>query len=272
MRVLTRVMFVKYFSIFTCMQGDSRKYLVGLVGPEVLEAAEKDLFHPVRLDLDCCGALEIRYDFFDESEWVNLSKRVRSIAPDKLQIGTIRLKRDGGKFADTRAIERLKLWETILGAGQVPEWLDLERDCLNDFKALNDMARPKGVSLLISEHNFVRIPNEIELEAFAGDVKRVGAQGLKIAAMSNSDNDCDRLYKFAKKFSKKFQMFAAFGMGETGRVSRLWSLKEGCNLTYGSIGRSEAPGQIDISIMDRALDQFESMNSQIEILAFLNQF
>ena len=262
----------KSISIFARMPMDSAKYLVGLIGPEVLEAAEKDLFHPVRLDLDCCGALEIRYDFFDESQWINLSERVRNIAPDKLQIGTIRLNRDGGKFADAHAIERLKLWETILGAGQAPEWLDLERDCLSDFKALNDMARPKGVSLLISEHNFVRIPNEIELEAFAGDVKRVGAQGLKIAAMSNSDNDCDRLYKFAKKFSKKFQMFAAFGMGETGRVSRLWSLKEGCNLTYGSIGRSEAPGQIDVSIMDRALDQFESMNSQIEILAFLNQF
>ena len=254
------------------MQGDSPKYLVGLVGPDVLEAAEKDLFHPVRLDLDCCGAIEIRYDFFDESVWETLSEKVRHIAPGKLQIGTIRLKRDGGKFPDARAIERPVLWEKILNAPQVPEWLDLERDCLNDFKALNDAARPKGVNLLISEHNFVRIPNETELETFAADVKRVGAPGLKIAAMSNSDSDCDRLYKFAKKFGKKFQMFAAFGMGESGRVSRLWSLKEGSNLTYGSIGHCEAPGQIEVSTMGRALDQFENLHSQMEILAFLNQF
>ena len=272
MRVLARVKVVKYFSIFAPMQGDSRKYLVGLVGPDVLEAAEKDLFHPVRLDLDSCGALEIRYDFFDESAWAGLSERVRNIAPGKIQIGTIRLKRDGGKFPDARAIERLALWEKILCAKQVPEWLDLERDCLSDFKALNDMARPNGVSLLISEHNFVRIPSDMELEAFADDVKRVGAQGLKIAAMSNSDSDCDRLYKFSKKFSKKFQMFAAFGMGESGRVSRLWSLKEGSNLTYGSIGHAEAPGQIDVLTMGRAMEQFENLHSQMEILAFLNQF
>lgn len=254
------------------MPADSRKYLVGLVGPDVLEAAEKDLFHPVRLDLDCCDAIEIRYDFFDESEWESLSERVRHVVPSKLQIGTIRLKRDGGKFADARAIERLDLWKKILSAKQVPEWLDLERDCLNDFKALNDMAYPIGVGLIISEHNFERVPNDMELETFADDVKRVGAQGLKIAAMSNSDSDCDRLYKFAKKFGKKFQMFAAFGMGETGRVSRLWSLKEGANLTYGSIGHSEAPGQIEASIMRRALDQGEILLSQMEILAFLNQF
>jgi 3-dehydroquinate dehydratase-1 len=67
-------------------------------------------------------------------------------------------------------------------------------------------------------------------------------------------------------------MFAAFGMGETGRVSRLWSLKEGSNLTYGSIGHAEAPGQIEVSTMSRALEQFDNLNSQMEILAFLNQF
>ena len=129
------------------MPADSRKYLVGLVGPDVLEAAEKDLFHPVRLDLDCCDAIEIRYDFFDESEWESLSERVRHVVPSKLQIGTIRLKRDGGKFADARVVERLDLWKKILSARQVPEWLDLERDCLSDFKALNDMAYPIGVGL-----------------------------------------------------------------------------------------------------------------------------
>lgn len=254
------------------MISDSRKYLVGLISPNVLEAAEKDLFQPVRLDLDNCDAIEIRYDFFDESEWETLSERVRNIVANKIQIGTIRLKRDGGKFPDARAIERMDLWKKILSAKQVPEWLDLERDCLNDFKALNDIAYPIGVGLIISEHNFERIPSDIELETFAADVKRIGAQGLKIAAMSNSDSDCDRLYKFAKKYGKKFQMFAAFGMGETGKVSRLWSLNEGANLTYGSIGHSEAPGQIEVSIMRRALEQSEILHSQMEILAFLNQF
>ena len=157
------------------MPAVSRKYLVGLVGPDVLEAAEKDLFHPVRLDLDCCDAIEIRYDFFDESVWDSLSERVRHVVPDKLQIGTIRLKRDGGKFADERVVERMDLWKKILSGKQVPEWLDLERDCLSDFKTLNDMAFPIGVGLIISEHNFERIPNDIELETFADDVKRVGA-------------------------------------------------------------------------------------------------
>lgn len=254
------------------MPTSTENFLVGLVGPDVLSAIEEDSLNPVFLDLQACNALEIRYDFFEQAQWPGLSGRLRKVAPHAMQIGTIRLHRDGGKFPDRDAVARPELWQKILEAAEVPEWFDLERDCLSQFADLKKAASARGTRILVSEHNFVRIPGEQELKVFADDARRVKADGLKIAAMSNSDSDCDRLYKFAKKFAKKFQMFAAFGMGETGRVSRLWSLKEGANLTYGSIGRSEAPGQIDVSVMEKALDQFDNLNSQMEILAFLNQF
>ena len=250
----------------------NEKYLVGLIGPEVLEAAEKDSMHPVRLDLDSCNALEIRYDFFEEKLWPELSERVRRICPDQLQVGTIRLKHDGGTFESSRAVERMSLWEKILKAKEVPQWLDLERDYLTDYEQLNKLAAVRGVQIVISEHNFTRVPGDAELEAFAKDVKRFGAPGLKIAAMSNTDDDCDRLYKFIKKQSKHFKMFAAFGMGETGKVSRLWSLKEGANLTYGAIGRAAAPGQIDVCTMKKVLDQWEQISSKMELSAFLSKF
>lgn len=248
------------------------KYLVGLIGPDALEAAEKDMFHPVRLDFESCSSLEIRYDFFEPKLWPELSARVRNVAPGKMQIGTIRLKHDGGTFPDARVVERLDLWGKILQAKEVPEWLDLERDYLADYQQLDAMTAARGVKILISEHNFERVPSDAELEDFAKDVKRFNAPGLKIAAMSNSDTDCDRLYKFIKKQSKKFELFAAFGMGETGKVSRLWSLKEGANLTYGAIGRAEAPGQIDVETMKKALEDPSAFNSQLELLAFLSKF
>lgn len=254
------------------MTSSSEKYLVGLIGPEVLDAAEKDPFHPVRLDLDSCGALEIRYDFFDVAQWPKLSERVRKIAPSQIQIGTIRLKHDGGTFDDARAVERPALWDAILSAKEVPEWLDLERDYLSNFEQLNDKALRRKAGIIISEHNFTRVPGDQELEDFAKDVKRFKAGGLKIAAMSNSTDDCSRLYKFIKKQSKNFTMFAAFGMGETGKASRIWSLKEGANLTYGAIGRAAAPGQIDVSTMKKAMDQLDNINSEFELLAFLSKF
>ena len=253
------------------MPSDSPKYLVGLVDPETLTAAESEEFHPSRVDYESCDILEIRYDFFDESEWQGLSARIRKIAPKAIQLGTIRLKRDGGTFPNARAIERPALWKKILAAADIPEWLDLERDCLHDYSELREITGTKGVKILISEHNFTRIPSDLELKNYLTDVKRVKADGIKIAAMSNSEDDCTRLYKFAKK-AKGFKLIAAFGMGETGKISRIWSLKEGANITYGSIGKAAAPGQIDVALLRKAIDRLETTTSQIELSSFLNIF
>ena len=127
------------------MPTDSQKYLVGLVSPETLTAAESEEFHPARIDYESCDILEIRYDFFDESEWTGLSARIRKLVPKAIQLGTIRLKRDGGTFPDARAIERLGFFEQILNASDIPEWLDLERDCLHDYDKLHELTAPKGV-------------------------------------------------------------------------------------------------------------------------------
>jgi len=251
------------------MAKSKTQYLVGLIGPEVLSAIEADSMNPVFMDLEACNALEIRYDFFPKEEWPGLSARLRKVAPKALQIGTIRLQHDGGRFPDNEANSRMALWQGILEAEQVPEWLDLERDYLHFYKELKTIADKRFVKLLVSEHNFARVPNELELATLADDLMRVKAPGLKIAAMSTSETDCDRLYKFIKKNAKNFLMFAAFGMGETGKISRLWSLKEGANLTYGAIGKVEAPGQIDVISMQKALKEFVNINSQEQILAFL---
>ena len=247
------------------------KYLVGLISPEALSAIEADGMHPVFLDISACNALEIRYDFFKEKEWPGLSARVRKIAPHAMQIGTIRLERDGGKFPDRLAHSRLPLWSEILKANEVPEWLDLEHDCLQCLHDLKNIADLRKTKILVSQHNFLRIPNQPELADFAHDCLRLHADGLKIAAMSNSETDCERLYKFAKDFARDFELFAAFGMGETGIASRIWSLKVGANLTYAAIGKAQAPGQVEVARMERAIRELENLNSAQNALEIIQK-
>ena len=253
------------------MLDKKQKYLAGLVDPDVLSAIESDSMHPVFLDLQACSALEIRYDFFDVSVWPGLSARVRKVAPHAMQIGTIRLNRDGGLFPDGKAADRLPLWTALLEAEQVPDWLDLEQDCLGTYGVLNKLAKARGTGILVSQHNFVRVPTVSELRDFARDVARVGASGLKVAAMCHSPEDCERLYSFCHEHGGEFELFAAFAMGVCGRVSRIWSLKEGANLTYGSIGREAAPGLIEVPVMARALEKLPNFHSQFEIANFLGK-
>lgn len=253
------------------MPASNEKYLVGLVGPEVLSAIEADSMHPVFLDISACNALEIRYDFFNEKDWPGLSARVRKIAPHAMQIGTIRLARDGGKYPDRLAHSRLPLWSEILKAPEVPEWLDLEHDCLQALHDLKNLADLRKTRIIVSQHNFLRIPNQPELADFARDCLRLKADGLKIAAMSNSDTDCERLYKFAMEFASDFELFAAFGMGETGIASRVWSLKVGANLTYASIGKAQAPGQVEVARMERAFKELDNLVSPLNALEIIQK-
>lgn len=253
------------------MPASNEKYLVGLVNPEMLSAIEADSMHPVFLDISACNALEIRYDFFNEKDWPGLSARVRKIAPHAMQIGTIRLARDGGKYPDRLAHSRLPLWSEILKAPEVPEWLDLEHDCLQALHDLKNLADLRKTRIIVSQHNFLRIPNQPELADFARDCLRLKADGLKIAAMSNSDTDCERLYKFAMEFASDFELFAAFGMGETGIASRVWSLKVGANLTYASIGKAQAPGQVEVARMERAFKELDNLVSPLNALEIIQK-
>jgi 3-dehydroquinate dehydratase-1 len=161
---------------------------------------------------------------------------------------------------------RFPLWSEILKADSVPEWIDLEQDCLGSFRDLENIASLRKTKILVSQHNFLRIPSQQELNDFARDALRFKAPGLKIAAMSNSETDCERLYKFARIHSQNFELFAAFGMGETGKASRIWSLKEGANLTYGSIGQAQAPGQVDVLKMARALRELPGLTTPADVL------
>ena len=79
------------------MPTSNEKFLVGLVGPKVLEAIEQDSLNPVFLDLQACNALEIRYDFFDTALWPKLSERLRKVAPHAIQTTASRNSRTSRK-------------------------------------------------------------------------------------------------------------------------------------------------------------------------------
>ena len=69
--------------------------------------------------------------------------------------------------------------------------------------------------------------------------------------MANSKDEVLPLYDFAKKYGSRFELFAAFAMGEHGRESRVRSLEKGANLTYASIGEALAPGQLNVAQLSR---------------------
>jgi len=157
--------------------------------------------------------------------------KVSELNPKALKLGTIRLEKDGGKWKDSRASERIGLFDKSL------DWIDLERGRITE---------KTDHKIICSWHLFDRVPSERELNEFAEECLELGVQGCKVAAMAHSKRDAEPLYSFAKKYGEKFELFSAFAMGEQGKESRVRSLKEGANLTYASIGKALAPGQLSV--------------------------
>jgi len=204
-------------------------FIAGLISPSVLLDT---VAHSAAIKK--CDILEIRYDLFkDVSQWNALSQKVFDLNPKALRLGTIRLERDGGKWENERAAERIELFEKI---SEGLDWIDLERG----------VELPLKNRIIRSWHLFDRVPSEQELSEFAEECLRFGACGCKVAAMAHSKDDVLPLYDFAKKYGNRFALFAAFAMGEQGRESRVRSLEEGANLTYASIGEALAPGQLSV--------------------------
>jgi len=208
-----------------------QKFIAGLISPEVLTETATIMK---------CGILEIRYDLFrDVAEWNGLSQKVSELNPKALRLGTIRLEKDGGKWENDRAKERNELFERILNSGKTLDWIDMERGM--DFSRLKERAK-----IICSWHLFDRVPSERELCEFAEECLTSEVCGCKVAAMAHAKNDALPLYDFAKKYGKKFELLSAFAMGEHGQESRIRSLEEGANLTYASIGKALAPGQLSV--------------------------
>jgi 3-dehydroquinate dehydratase I len=212
----------------------SKKFIAGLIAPDVLQNAIS------AISIKKCDILEIRYDLFENmDDWSGLLQKVSELNPKALKLGTIRLEKDGGKWKNSRASERIGLFDKSL------DWIDLERGMITE--------KP-GNKIICSWHLFDRVPSAIELSEFAEECLELGVQGCKVAAMAHSKTDVEPLYDFAKKYGEKFELFAAFAMGEQGKESRVRSLKEGANLTYASIGKALAPGQLSVEEINYQTD------------------
>lgn len=247
--------------------------IAGIISQTNLVQAESELGGVIHSRLLLCPVLEIRYDLFQNvKDWPLLAGRVRALHPTAKIIGTIRLKRDGGLWEDFNQFERIKAWRSIFAADVVPLWIDLEQFALvQDGLLLKDMAHSVGSSVFISMHDFFSVPSSEKLESLAHDARKYGACGIKVAAMSRSHGDSFPLYDFLRRIESQFELRAAFAMGVSGSVSRVWSLAMGANLTYGSISEVPVPGLLSVEKMIQAVDYLPKCITEDQMSLFLKE-
>lgn len=178
---------------------------------------------------------------------------IRKAALDMPILFTFRSKEEGGeKYADDDTYFMLN--QTAIKSGMV-QMVDVELGRGDDvISRIKDLSRQYSIVCLMSYHNFNTTPDEEALLNIVKDMQDHGADICKLAVMPDTDKDVLQILELTEKLKKKCKVpYIIISMGEKGKISRVYAGRLGSVLTFASLGQASAPGQIEVSDMEKFL-------------------
>ena len=228
--------------------------IVGRTREEVLEQAAAIRSLPADL-------VEWRFDCFYNVSTLSLLTVLTFLSELRRALGdlpllfTFRTAAEGGEKKISHQVYE-ELNRTVLSSGMV-DLLDVELSQGDELLArLMDLARDRGVKVILSSHDFEQTPPEDELVDRMERMQALGADIAKVAVTPQCEEDVDVLLRAAKRFTDTADIPAiAISMGELGTRSRIEGERYGSSVTFGAAIRASAPGQIDVAELRAALDE-----------------
>ncbi len=210
--------------------------------------------------------IEFRLDYIKdiESLTTHFLKELLTFIGVKIPvIFTFRKFSEGGKL-DIENKKRYDIINQVINLS--PTYVDIEMD--NDDEFLQNAiqkASNKNVKIIFSYHNFDKTPDyETVIEILSKFKAKFDK--LTVNLEKSPSNYLIKLIFYAKNFEDNIiplricrelgtenQKIISFCMGELGILSRIFCLKAGSYLTYGSYKEQTAPGQISITIIREIL-------------------
>ena len=196
--------------------------------PSILTAARN-------LKSSCPDLAEWRCDHFDQAEEPEAAVRVLQALHEILEdipiLFTFRTKAEGGeKEIAAASYERLNCQ---VAASGLADLIDVEIFTGDD-------------TVVASNHHFHETPAQETLLEILTKMDQMGADILKIAVMPQSRKDVLTLLSATEEMDlRTAKPLITMSMGPVGMISRLCGEVFGSALTFGTVGKASAPGQID---------------------------
>ena len=197
---------------------------------------------------DGADLLELRIDCFKRQDTDYIRKIIKDVRAEKLPvIATIRSKAEGGR-RNMKDAERLRIFKAIM---PLVDAVDIE---LSSKKILNGVIKEAHrfkKRVIVSYHDFRNTPAEGQLNAIIKNSRKAGGDIVKIAAFAKDKRDIIRL----ASLNISQNDIITIAMGRLGVVSRLFFPMLGSLLTYCSVTKSSAPGQMPLKTAAKLLKE-----------------
>ncbi|MCI8534805.1 MAG: type I 3-dehydroquinate dehydratase [Hungatella sp.] len=227
--------------------------------PVVAKTAEEivkdaDSFRNLPVDI-----VEWRADWYDEvsdsSKVLETAEKIHQVLAEIPLLFTFRTEKEGGEKSLTTE-DYIAINKAVIESGFV-DLLDVELFTGDEaVEQMIDHAHRNQVKVIVSSHDFKRTPPKEELLKRLRKMQELGADIPKIAVMPQIKEDVLTLLAVTLEMSQKYAKgpIITMSMAGMGVASRLVGETFGSAITYGTAGKSSAPGQVDVEKLAMVLE------------------
>ena len=231
----------------------------------VAEATEEKLLAAVKTALSRGAAvLEWRVDAYllweDPSAVHHAAERVSVLCKDAIFLLTLRTTSQGGEARITP--EAYARWMWSVGHNCPADLMDVEAETCPEAKTIIRRLKEEGLGIIVSQHDFSGTPDTEEMTHRLLAMASMGADFSKLAVMPHSAADVLRLAEATARAHRQTETpLITMSMGDLGRPTRVFGEIYGSCLTFAAVGKTSAPGQMELAQVNRILDTVHGLCS-----------
>lgn len=225
------------------------------VAVPIMPNTQEELVEKInRVNKSSAHMVEWRIDYFSNRNNIVTSLKLLRQLTDKLILVTFRRKEEGGfDFISINDYENLL--KIIIESGYadiVDVELSVERSVIERLRLIANQTNTK---LLYSAHFFTYTPRVVEMLQLLKGMEELQADLTKLAVMPNSMEDVLSLMQLTNTWNKQATVpFITIAMGELGKITRYSGQLFGSCVTFASIDKTSAPGQMKVENLQKILD------------------
>jgi|Deesub1362A_J573_1020465.scaffolds.fasta_scaffold18618_2 3-dehydroquinate dehydratase-1 len=202
--------------------------------------------------LDSIDLIELRVDHFSKYSSEYISEIINKVKKfNKYIICTIRSSDEGGATYINDS-ERLRIFNEVASLVDI---IDIEA-ASDIFLDVLNIVKENNKILIASVHNFDTTPSYRELEDTVLFNKSRGAHIVKIATMPKRREDILVMTKLTVTYF--LENIVTICMGQMGMITRVFFPFIGSLFTFASVGKTKAPGQMDVCRLRELMNIFSS--------------
>ncbi|MFV4953334.1 type I 3-dehydroquinate dehydratase [Lactobacillus delbrueckii subsp. allosunkii] len=228
---------------------------VGVTEEEILASAKE--IAAAKPDI-----MEWRIDYYeagimDNEKLIATAKALRDVVGELPILVTFRTKNEGGVL-ELGEDEYLDLVATVV-TNRLGDAVDIELFHYEErVKDLVKHAHNYNVVVIMSNHDFEKVPAKDVIEFRLKKMADLGADVPKLACMPHSADDVLTLLSATNDARKALSTpIITMAMADLGKVSRIAGQVFGSCLSFGAVGKTSAPGQLSIKDLRNAENYLE---------------